>query len=41
MPEPIIQIKDVKKRFGRLEALRGVSLDVNEGEVVVIVGPSG
>jgi polar amino acid transport system ATP-binding protein len=41
MPEAIIQIKDVKKRFGRVEALRGVSLDVNEGEVVVIVGPSG
>lgn len=41
MPEPIIQIKDVRKRFGRVEALRGVSLDVNEGEVVVVVGPSG
>jgi polar amino acid transport system ATP-binding protein len=41
MLEPIIQIKNVKKRFGRVEALRGVSLDVNEGEVVVIVGPSG
>jgi polar amino acid transport system ATP-binding protein len=41
MPEPIIQIKDVKKRFGRVEALRGVSLDVSEGEVVVVVGPSG
>lgn len=41
MPEPIVQTKDVKKRFGRVEALRGVSLDVNEGEVVVIVGPSG
>jgi len=41
MSRPIIQIKDIKKRFGRVEALRGVSLDVNEGEVVVIVGPSG
>ena len=41
MAGPIIQIKDVKKRFGRVEALRGVSLDVNEGEVVVVVGPSG
>jgi polar amino acid transport system ATP-binding protein len=41
MPQLIIQIRDVKKRFGRIEALRGVSLDVNEGEVVVIVGPSG
>ena len=41
MPGPIIQIRDVRKRFGRVEALRGVSLDVNEGEVVVVVGPSG
>jgi polar amino acid transport system ATP-binding protein len=41
MAVPIIQIKDVSKRFGRVEALRGVSLDVGEGEVVVIVGPSG
>jgi polar amino acid transport system ATP-binding protein len=41
MAGPIIQIKDVSKRFGRVEALRGVSLDVGEGEVVVIVGPSG
>jgi polar amino acid transport system ATP-binding protein len=41
MAGPIIQIKDVSKRFGRVEALRGVSLDVSEGEVVVIVGPSG
>jgi polar amino acid transport system ATP-binding protein len=41
MAEPIIQINGVKKRFGRVEALRGVSLDVDEGEVVVIVGPSG
>lgn len=41
MAGPIIQIKDVKKRFGRVEALRAVSLDVSEGEVVVIVGPSG
>jgi polar amino acid transport system ATP-binding protein len=38
---PIIQIVDVHKRFGRIHALRGVSLDVTESEVVVIVGPSG
>ncbi len=40
-PEPIIHIENVTKRFGSLEALRGVSLDVYKGEVVVIIGPSG
>ena len=39
--DPIIQIKDIHKRFGKVHALRGVSLDVKRGEVVVIVGPSG
>lgn len=39
--EPIIKIKDVHKHFGTVEALKGVSLDVQKGEVVVIIGPSG
>jgi polar amino acid transport system ATP-binding protein len=39
--EPIIQIRNIKKFFGSTEALRGVSLDVQKGEVVVIIGPSG
>jgi polar amino acid transport system ATP-binding protein len=39
--DPIIHIENVQKHFGRVRALRGVSLDVNEKEVVVIVGPSG
>jgi polar amino acid transport system ATP-binding protein len=39
--EPIIQINDVTKSFGEVEALRGVSLSVNRGEVVIIIGPSG
>ncbi len=40
-PEPIIHIEDVHKHFGRVHALRGVSLDVRRGEVVVVIGPSG
>jgi ABC-type polar amino acid transport system ATPase subunit len=37
----VIEIRDAHKRFGKLEVLRGVSLDVVKGEVVVILGPSG
>src|SRR2546425_7667498 len=33
--------RDVHKRFGRLEVLKGVSLDVSRGEVVCLIGPSG
>jgi len=41
MTEPIIHMEDVHKYFGRVHALRGISLDVQVGEVVVILGPSG
>jgi polar amino acid transport system ATP-binding protein len=39
--EPIIHIENITKRFGACKALQGVSLDVQRGEVVVIIGPSG
>lgn len=38
---PVILVKNVYKRFGDLVVLRGVSLEVGKGEVVVIIGPSG
>jgi ABC-type polar amino acid transport system ATPase subunit len=40
-PRPMVRIQDVHKRFGDLEVLRGVSLDVLPGEVVCVIGPSG
>lgn len=39
--EPIIHIENIHKYYGQVHALKGVSLDVNRGEVVVIIGPSG
>ena len=39
--EPIIHIENIHKQFGKVCALRGVSLNVFKGEVVVIIGPSG
>ncbi|GAA0359983.1 amino acid ABC transporter ATP-binding protein [Microbispora corallina] len=38
---PMVRIQSVRKRFGPLEVLKGVSLDVPAGEVVCVVGPSG
>lgn len=38
---PIIQISNVHKHFGSVHALKGVNLEVEKGDVVVIIGPSG
>ncbi|MBI52024.1 MAG: amino acid ABC transporter ATP-binding protein [Chloroflexi bacterium] len=37
----IIHAENVKKKFGDFYALKGVSMNVHEGEVVVVLGPSG
>lgn len=39
--KPVIEVVNVKKVFGRVEALRGVSLTVREGEIYGLVGPNG
>ncbi|HFI0667880.1 TPA: amino acid ABC transporter ATP-binding protein [Streptococcus suis] len=41
MAEVIISIKDLHKYFGDNEVLKGIDLDIQQGEVVVIIGPSG
>ena len=39
--ETMIEITDIKKSFGQLQVLKGISLSINKGEVVSVVGPSG
>ncbi len=41
MPEPILTIEHLTKRFDDLTVLKDLDLTVHEGEVIVIVGPSG
>src|ERR1700744_4727602 len=37
----LLQISDVHIAYGKVEAVRGASLDVGENEIVTIVGPNG
>ncbi|MBW3112944.1 ABC transporter ATP-binding protein [Bacillus sp. MCCB 382] len=39
--EPILSIRDLKKRFGSKEVLKGVQLDVYEGQIIGYIGPNG
>ncbi|HKW81671.1 MAG TPA: ATP-binding cassette domain-containing protein, partial [Casimicrobiaceae bacterium] len=38
---PIVALRDVRKSFGDVEVLKGVSMEVPKGGVVCIIGPSG
>ncbi len=37
----VLKAEGIKKRFGKLEVIKGIDLTVNKGEVVAIIGPSG
>jgi ABC-type histidine transport system ATPase subunit len=39
--ETIIRVKGLRKTFGQTEVLKGIDLNVSQGEVVCIIGPSG
>jgi polar amino acid transport system ATP-binding protein len=38
---PMLAVEDLHKRFGRLEVLKGVDIEVDRGKTVVVIGPSG
>ena len=38
---PVLEMKNVTKRFGGLRAVKGVSLEMNAGEILFIIGPNG
>lgn len=37
----MLEVKDLKKNFGKTEVIKGISFDIQKGEVVAIIGPSG
>ncbi|KPC79049.1 MULTISPECIES: amino acid ABC transporter ATP-binding protein [Streptomyces] len=39
--DPLIELRDVNKYFGKLHVLQDINLTVGRGEVVVVIGPSG
>ena len=39
--ETVLSVKGLKKKFGDLEVLRGLDLDIRDGEQIAIIGPSG
>lgn len=38
---PVIEVREIEKRYGEVTVLNGVSLDIHTGETVVVLGPSG
>ncbi|MFO7691255.1 MAG: ABC transporter ATP-binding protein [Cryobacterium sp.] len=39
--DPVVQVRDLRKSYGRFEVLRGVSFDIEQGETFALLGPNG
>ena len=38
---PVLEVEDIHTYYGAIEALKGISLTVNEGEIVTLIGSNG
>ena len=41
MSDTIVSIRGITKRFGKVEALKDISIDIRQGEIFALLGPSG
>jgi len=41
MSQPLLQLRGVETFYGKIQALKGIDLDVNEGEIVTLIGANG
>ncbi len=41
MEKPLIQVQNLGKKFGDMEVLKDISVDIYKGDVVCVIGPSG
>ena len=41
MSEPVLAVRDLKVAYGAIQAVRGISFDVDEGEIVTLIGANG
>ena len=39
--EPLIQVQNLGKKFGSMEVLKDITVDIYKGDVVCVIGPSG
>src|ERR1700693_6175089 len=41
MPDPVLELREIEVRYGRLPAVRNLSLHLERGEIVGLIGPNG